>query len=98
MSVPTRGMGRLVEIGMKYTKENIHMSFGIMKKSKSLDQILGAFITVRDELGQAMKELQAQKNDKEQQVVVLKSQMEELDTQSIRAARAYQKAQELLGE
>ena len=74
------------------------MSFGIMKKNKSLDQILGAFITVRDELGQAMKDLQAQKNDKEQQVVVLKSQMEELDTQSIRAARAYQKAQELLGE
>lgn len=74
------------------------MSFGITKKSKSLDQILVAFITVRDELGQAMKELQAQKTDKEQQVIVLKSQMEELDTQSIRAARAYQKAQELLGE
>ena len=98
MSVPIKGMGRLVKTGTQYTKENISMSFGIMKKSKSLDQILGAFITVRDELGQAMKELQAQKNDKEQQVVVLKSQMEELDTQSIRAARAYQKAQELLGE
>ena len=97
MSVPTRGMGRLVKTGTQYTKENIRMSF-ITKKQKSLDQILGAFITVRDELGQAMKELQSQKNDKELQVVVLKSQMEELDTQSIRAARAYQKAQELLGE
>ena len=74
------------------------MSFGIMKKSKSLDQILGAFTTVRDELGDALKNLAAEKTRKEQEAIVLKTQMEELDNQSIRAAQAYQKVQELLGE
>lgn len=68
------------------------------KKQKSLDQILSTFTQVRDELGDALKNLAAEKARKEQEALVLETQMEELDNQSIRAAQAYQKVQELLGE
>ena len=70
----------------------------ITKKQKSLDQILSTFTQVSDELGDALKNLAAEKTRKEQEAIVLRTQMEELNNQSIRAAQAYQKVQELLGE
>ena len=69
----------------------------MFKKTKSLDQILQGFIQVRDELAQKLVDLKAEKTDKEQQIIVLKTQIDDLDSESIRAARALQNVEELVG-
>lgn len=69
----------------------------MFKKTKSLDQILQGFIQVRDELAQKLVDLKTEKTDKEQQIIVLKTQIDDLDSESIRAARALQNVEELVG-
>lgn len=67
------------------------------KTQKSVDQILSAFTTVRNELAQAMVSLHEAATSKEHQISVLRAEIDAIDNESIRAARALQKAEELLG-